>query len=375
MRKSATKSWSLSLLTILALGGAAATSATPALAQDTEEKPPITINGVIEANYTFNFNEPSTNNNTFLYNYKEGQLALNLAQITIAKAATPSSRAGFTLRLVEGEVKEYNFLPDDKSIILEAYGTFLAPFGDRDLKVDVGQFVTHVGYETIDVGTNNFFSRNFLFQYPSPFYNAGIRAAYPLSDKVTVTGVLYNRYNGRNDSGNRDIAPGFQVLANLSGSSQLILNGLASRENLGSSDAPNNKQQNVLDLIYSNQFTPSFKFVTEGLYRWGKDANDMSYDVWGVAGYFLFNTGGGSVAGLRAEYLKQNDATTVIGLPESDFDIGSVTLTYDMKTGLFPGMRTLFEYRYDFAKDPFFGGKNGLKDSQSTLTVGQIYAF
>ena len=374
MRKTVRKSWSPSLLAMLSVGFAGTTLVSPAVAQETET-PPITVNGVLETNYTFNFNNPSTRNNTFLYNYREGQLALNMAQITIAKAATPASRAGFTLRLVEGEVKDFTFLPDDNSIVLEAYGTFLAPLGERDLKVDVGQFVTHVGYETIDVGTNNFFSRNFLFQYPSPFYNAGVRAAYPLSEKVTLTGVLYNRYNGRKDSGNRDVAPGFQVLANLNANSQLILNGLSSRENLGTSDAPNNKQQSVLDLIYANQFTPGFKFVTEGLYRFGKDANDMSYDVWGVAGYFLFNTGNGSVAGLRAEYLKQNDATTVLGLPESDFHLGSVTLTYDMKNGLFPGMRTLFEYRYDYAKDPFFGGKNGLKDSQNTFTIGQVYAF
>ncbi len=362
----------------MALGGALLAAVPSAVqAQETAEDEGIKVNAVIETNYTHNFNRPSTNNNTFLYNNREGQLGLNLAQITLSKAATPTSRAGFTLRLVEGEVRKFSFIPDDDSIILEAYGTFLAPLGDRDLKVDVGQFVTHVGYETIDIGTNNFFSRNFLFQFPSPFYNAGIRAAYPVNDKVTVSGVLYNRYNGRTDDGNRDLAPGFQVVANLSGASSIVFNGLTSRENLGDSETPNNKQQNVLDLIYTNQFSPRFRFVTEGLYRWGKDADDNSYNLWGLAGYFLFPVReDGSTIGLRAEYLKQSDPTSVLGLPATDgFHIGSVTLTYDLRTGLFPGVRTLFEYRYDFAKDPFFGGRNGLKDSQSTLTIGQVYSY
>lgn len=133
MRNTARKLWSLSSLASMALGGALLAAVPSAVqAQETAEDEGIKVNAVIETNYTHNFNRPSTNNNTFLYNNREGQLGLNLAQITLSKAATPTSRAGFTLRLVEGEVRKFSFIPDDDSIILEAYGTFLAPLGDRN---------------------------------------------------------------------------------------------------------------------------------------------------------------------------------------------------------------------------------------------------
>ena len=123
----------------------------------------MTITGTVEANYTANFNKPYNGSNTYLYNTNEGQFSLNLADLRISKAATPTSRYGFMVRPIGGEVARRNFNSADYSggpgvAILEGYGTILVPMGGKDLKVDAGQFVTHVGYETIEIGTNNFFS-------------------------------------------------------------------------------------------------------------------------------------------------------------------------------------------------------------------------
>lgn len=406
----------------LALTAASLTalSARPASAQQEQSQQPIpgvTISGVLEANYTLNFNKPANGSNTYLYNTKEGQFALNLADLRITKAATPQSRAGFALRLIEGEVRQRNFIAGEANPantselphILEAYGTFLAPVGGKDLKVDVGQFVTHVGYETIDIGTNNFFSRNFLFQFPSPFYNQGVRASYPVGSKTTVSAFLYNRYNGANDTGNRDIAPGFQVVQTFSANSNLVFNFLTSRENLAYTGygpgAPvnntpfppmNNKQQSVIDLIYSNQFSKSFKVVAEGLYRFGKNSDNESYSVSGGALYGIFTFKNGNVAAIRAETLSSskvnNPALPTYPLSAdagSKPSLGSITASYEFKTGLYPGMRTILEYRYDFAGKRFFPGKglsapsneeqsefiSDFKKNQSTFTIGQVFSF
>ncbi|MBC8103715.1 MAG: outer membrane beta-barrel protein, partial [Cytophagales bacterium] len=232
---------------------------------------PLTITGAVELNYTHNFNQPFTGENTFLYNTNAGQFAVNLADLRIGRAATETSRVGFFIRLVEGEVARRNFNLGDNNRLLEGYGTFLVPLSaSRNLKVDAGQFVTHVGYETIEVGTNNFFSRNFLFQFPSPFYNAGVRASYPVSAKLTVNGYIYNRYNGVYDPRNTDLAPGFQLVYAASPTTSLVLNGLTSRENLaydGTAATPlDNRQQSVIDLVATSQVSPRLKVVFEGLY-------------------------------------------------------------------------------------------------------------
>ena len=403
---------------LAALGSSATMLARPAAAQDpaqppvtpppaaSSEKPtasapapsPIAITGNVEANYTYNFNRPRTGSNVYLYNTNEGQFSLNLLDVHIGRQATDASRVGFLVRLIEGEVKRRNFNPGeygttDNPNVLEAYGTFLVPAKGRDIKVDVGQFVTHVGYETIEIGTNNFFSRNWLFQYPSPFYDAGIRASYPVSDKFTLSGYIYNRFNGVYDPDNRDLAPGFQLAYNPSARTGIILNGLGSRENisvLGPTATPAlNKPQNVLDLIITQQFTPSFKGVVEGLYRWGKDAgtydpltstyaNDSrKYDVGGVAGYGIFTLKNGNTLSLRGEYVSASKVTNLTAL-------SSVTGSYELHSGLFPGLRTLLEYRYDVSGSPLYfatnsgnGGTNntGFHKNQSTITIGQVYSF
>lgn len=375
----------------------------PARAQDEAPKPPdvtpappgVTVNGAVEVYYTYNFNRPENGNNTFLYNFRDAQLGLQNVDVRIGKAATPASRTGFLVRLVGGDLEQVSIAPDDYDNVLEAYGTLLIPLGGRDVKVDAGQFVTHVGYETLELGTNPNFSKSFLFQYPPPFYNAGVRAAFPLSARTTVTGFLLNRYNGTNDSGNRDIAPGFQIAHAISPTTSIILNGLTSRENLGpilgdngtpedTSDdivlGQSNRQQSILDLVVTSQVSPSARLALEALYRWGDNFDGDSYSVYGIAGYGSLTLRSGNILSLRGEYLKANDTNNpVINYPDDPgarARLTEITLTYELRSGLFPGVRTLFELRHDQAGEPFFGNKDGgFKKDQTTLTLGQSYSF
>ena len=343
----------------------------------------IVISGLLEANYTYNFNSPKNNaNNGYAFNDLAQQFALNLAEIQVQKKATDAARVGFTVKLIEGEVKKLTTGVNDNATanVLEAYGTMLVPFGTRDLTVDVGQFETHVGYETVEIGTNNFFSRSFVYSIVEPVYNAGLRASYPVSPKLTANGYIYNQFNGRTNPGpgasNHDLAPGFQLDYNFNANSSLIFNGLASRGVLATALAAGTKNtdQDILNLVYQNQLTPTRKVVLEGVYRFGKEANNDKYSVYGVSGYLVLG-----VVGLRAEYLAEGDHPSLINGTGSTKkgNIGSGTISFEPKTGLFPGLRTLLEARYDFANEKLFAGKDAANDkkNQVTLTVGQIYSF
>ena len=374
----------LAALIVLLAGGLsvrAEAGAAPA-AQATFALPGVTVSGGVEAYYTYNFNRPGSGGNTFLYNFRDAELGLKLADIRIGKAATPASRTGFLVRLIAGDVADISIPPDDYENVLEAYGTLLVPLGGgRDLKVDVGQFVTHVGYETIELGANPNFSGSFLFTFPIPTYNAGVRAAWPIGPATTITGFLLNRFNGTNDPGNREPGYGFQIAHTLSPAATLVLNGLGARENLGvnaaGDPATNNRQQSLVDLIYMNQITPTARLAIEGLYRWGDDAAGAAYDVYGVAGFGAFTLPGGSALGLRAEILALDapGAGLLAGVP-ADRRLWGLTATYELRSGLLPGVRTLLELRHDRADDPFFAGRNGgLKKNQTTFTLGQAYSF
>ena len=339
--------------------------------------PGVVVNANLETYFTYNFNDPGDRNNFFIYNNRDREFGLNYADIRVSKAVTPESRTGFTVRLIEGDVKRLTLSAadyEDSDNLLEAYGTLLVPLGRdgaRNLKVDAGQFVTHVGYETIEVGTNNFFSRAFLFQVPAPFYNAGVRASLPLGPRTTVTGFLLNQYNGRTGDAYKDLAPGLQIAQTLSPTASLTFNVLGSREpvsfGIGEGEFGTvGKYLSIYDLIYVNQINPGFKLAVEGLYRHWEDTEDQ----YGAAGYGVFTLGGGSVLGLRGEYLKID--------PDGgeDNDLSSLTLSFEPRSSLFTGARTLLELRYDHSKNAVFAdGNEGVKKDQFTLTIGQTFSF
>ncbi|MBC8103325.1 MAG: hypothetical protein H7Z41_12165, partial [Cytophagales bacterium] len=107
-----------------------------------------------------------------------------------------------------------------------------------------------------------------------------------------------------------------------------------------------------------------------------------SYNVAGGALYGILTVGNGNLLGLRGEYLSQSKSDgPVLRYPTSGDkpNLGSVTLSFEPASSvrLFPGLRTLVEYRYDFAGRGFFPGKDEgeFKKNQSTLTIAQIYNF
>jgi len=387
----------LSLSLAFGVASLVAVSSRPAAAAP---PPPIVITGSVEANYTLNTNQPESGvNNLYAYNTMDGQFALNLADVRISRAATPDSRVGFFVRTIGGAAGMANFSTNGPSI-LEAYGTMLVPIGKRDIKIDAGQFVTHVGYETIELGSNNFFSRSYIFNIPEPVFHAGVRASIPLSSALTAGIYLYNRYSGTYDVGNRDIAPGFSLAYNPNPKCSVILNGLTSRELILEEGGGDNdyKQQSILNLIASDQFSKSFKGVVEGVYRFGDYTHfatvdngedgtttvrqKKSYGAYGVAVYGIYSMANSDTIGLRAETFSVDKPDTfLLSYPNSNSkpNIGSVTLSYEpahlMKN--FPNLRTIIEYREDFAGKDFFEDKKGSlnKKTQGTITIGQSYSF
>jgi hypothetical protein len=338
----------------------------------------LTVGGQLEANYTYNFNKPNTRNNTFLFNTTDGQFTVNLGEISVSQAAS-DKKAGFVLRLMTGRMQEYFDAAYGTGNILEAYGSTKRDLGGKEMTLDFGQFVSHVGYETPDMGSGNFFSKSFHYQYLQPFVNAGLRASFAVDSKTSFTGVLANRYDGVQAGASRDLGAGFQ-LKRTSGDSSIALNTMTARENLGTTTTPVNRAVNIANIVYTNKVSDSTSVALDASIRSGKDAANRSYNVSGVTGY-LTKTIGTNVLGIRAEYLSQSNATSAI-LPQYAADptrkptMSSITASYELK-GAFPGARTIVEYRMDNAGGTIFPGERAgsVKKDQSTVTFAQVFKF
>ena len=202
--------------------------------------PSITFNALLDGYYVYNFNKPkntsgapgSNGPGSRNYDQADNSFSLGLAEIGIAKAVNDASRLGFTVKLAYGPTADAvaSSIDQNNKNILQAYGTYLIPAGGKDLTVDAGKFVTHMGYEVIEPELNWNYSRSDLFQYFVPLYHAGVRASYPVSPKFTVNGYVENGWNNVSSDNNVSKAYGFELTYTPSSKYSIILNGLTSSE-------------------------------------------------------------------------------------------------------------------------------------------------
>ena len=142
----------LFLLSVIALSSAVCSAADTAAAAAPAQ---ITWSGFVDAYYSKNFNSPLTSANALRnFDISENQFAFSLAELVIQKAASP---VGFRMDLDFGPTNDivqgvapYGTTPyNTLSILQQAYLTAVLPVGSG-LTVDVGKFVTHMGYEVIE---------------------------------------------------------------------------------------------------------------------------------------------------------------------------------------------------------------------------------
>jgi hypothetical protein len=196
------RSWLAAAATI-ATGSATASAQTPAPAATTEAAPAPApapdapppgywINGIhlsaqIEGGISFNPAGPKTNFGQ-LFTDHPNQPLLNQILLTANKPLDPKATGfdwGFKLQGMYGSDARYTqFLgelnrvnPNDRNQfdIVEANVQFHLPVltaGGIDIKA--GQYVTPLGYETIDPSTNPFYSHSYIFNFGIPLKHTGL---------------------------------------------------------------------------------------------------------------------------------------------------------------------------------------------------------
>ena len=169
------------------------------------------ISGAVEASYTQNFNNPSTNLNQLrIFDTQANSFVPQVAQIVFERQATAGSatdRVGFRARLNFGAQSRFsrartNFQPGTDNNELdfqELYAEYIAPVG-AGLKIQAGKINTLIGYEGINSWENPNFSRSFMFGLSQAFTTTGIRFTYPLGSMGTVAMGLVNGWDNIEDN-------------------------------------------------------------------------------------------------------------------------------------------------------------------------------
>jgi hypothetical protein len=179
---------------------------TPAAVTPPAVTPPVVFGGYVEAFYQWNPGAPANRLTNFrgFDNRADSFTLANVAldaswdhdrtvgRLTLQVGHTPSTyyaaeptQAGASgVNPSNGELWKY---------LQQAYVGYRFPVG-RGLTITAGLFLSPIGPESIVVHENWNWSRSNLF-FGLPFYHAGARAVYPLTDRWTATVGLVNGWN------------------------------------------------------------------------------------------------------------------------------------------------------------------------------------
>lgn len=354
----------------------------------------ITTDGYLSLSYTHNQNQPDPAINQFrVFDFNDHEPQLDVAQLVIQRAATAPNQFGFRFDLLAGSgvpeiTAAYGLFRNCRTEIAhhvdipQLYVRYVLPVG-KGLSIDVGKFVTHMGYEVIGGydGYNDNFSRSFIFGYGIPFTHTGVRTSYTFNNRISASVALTNGWDDFKRL-NHGFTWGTQLNVSPTNNTQLSFNFLHGPERLND----DHDQRSVGEIVATWKTTSRLSFAADALYGHEENAVAPGVDaIWkGVAGYVKyaittcwslaarveqFRDGGGTRTGLDQTL----NALTIT--PEYTFDAKFSKLSRRFKHA--DGKIAIRgEARVDLSDRNIFRREfAGTRNHQSTAAVNLIYLF
>jgi len=172
----------------------------------------LAVNGFASIGFTFNANRPPDEANQLrVFDSSESTIKIDVVELVVQKPVSTPGEAGFRLDLTAGSslprvTASAGLFRDDMGNgedfdLQQAFVSYIAKVG-RGLRVDIGKFVTHAGYELIEGydGYNDHYSRSILFGYAIPFTHTGVKASLPISPEVTLMLMVANGWDNVADN-------------------------------------------------------------------------------------------------------------------------------------------------------------------------------
>jgi hypothetical protein len=336
----------------------------------------IQANAFVSFGYLSNLNRPQDQQIGLRYfDTQANTFSLDGVEVVLQKAVAKAGDAGFRVDLVAGstlaKAQAAGLSLGTSADLQQAIVSYIAPVGNG-LRLDVGKFVTHMGYELIEGydGYNDNYSRSLLFNYAIPLTHTGIKASYSINSMVSVMGMVVNGWDNAIDN-NASKSIGAQLAILPAPPLAFYVNYIGGPENADD----NHSIRHVVDLIGTFKASDALSLGVNADYGRedgtslvvaGEDAK-----WYGVAGYAKISTPSPFSVGLRAETFK-DDGGTRLGLGRvraSEF-----TVTPALKFGSNFVVRG--EGRFDWVDDEVFTDDEGMpKKTQGTLGINFIWVY
>lgn len=339
------------------------------------------INGYVSSSYFYNFNRPSTGENTGRgFDAKADQFMANKLVLRIDHAVDYSAfdwKAGYSAKLIFGQDAEFTQAAGlslgTQGDLFEANVTVNVPVGNG-LKVLIGKFGTTMGYESTFTEENFNWSAGNQWAVLEPFTHTGVMLSYQATPELEVKATINN---GWDDVADNNSAKSYMGTATytVNDSLSMALTGFGGPEQA----ADSSNWRKGIDFWIDNKFTPKVEGVVQLDYgaEDGADANGKKAEWSGIGGWLVYTINTKWNVATRADYVKDNDGVRTSGAPSlapfpanNGQELTSLTLTLNYKP--VDGLRIAPELRWDHSSlNTAFDGH----DSQVTLGMGAAYSY
>lgn len=329
---------------------------------------PIKWGGYVDAYYSFNFNTPVNDQNSYYTNYnRHNEYTTNLALLT-ADYETSDVRA--KIGLMTGTYAETN-LANEPGILQNTYRASVGYKIANKTWLDAGIFESHLGFEDVK-NTENYTLTRSLAAENSPYYMSGVKLSHKVNGSLDYTIVLSNGWqNMRERPENSNKAIGIKVKYQPSQKLKLVY------ANFFGNEMPDTARQNrFFNNLYAD-WKPSEKWNVIIGFDYGMQDNlgDTAASTWMaptlIGRYKLsdkhYITG-------RVEYYDDPDQVIVKNQAIGGFSAIGTSLGFDYIPR--KGVRLGVEGRYlDGRPEYTFIARDGIRYTQTTVTALMAISF
>ena len=344
---------------------------TPLFAQIADSTAKITVSGYVEAYYSYDFNQPVTNDRpSFVYSHnRHNEFNVNLGFI---KASYAGERVRGNLALMAGTYANANLAAEPATLrnVFEAnVGVKLSK--TKNVWLDAGVFASHIGFESA-ISKDCWTLTRSLMADNTPYYETGAKIGYTSDNgKWFLSGLVLNGWQQiRRADGNTRLALGTQIT--FKPTSNVTLN---SSSYLGSRPDNSNRTRFFHNLYGTFQLTEKLGLIADFDYgmdqRQPNSSNYDSWTSWAAIVRYQFSSKVG-VAGRVENYTDKKGLVIATTTPN-----GFQTTGYSFNLDYAPISNAVWriEARSLNSKDAVFEKKGKAVDTNFVLTTSLAISF
>lgn len=343
-----------------------------------------TLNFLLDGNYSWNLNRPVNRVNQLRsFDQTDNGFSLSQAALVLERAPDLSAgrRFGARLDLQFGQASEFlqgnsanEPRPQVYRNIYQAYGTYIVPLG-HGLTVDFGKWASSLGEEGAYNKDQINASRSLLYTF-LPAYHEGLRATYPVTPWLSLSGWLVNGINQAEDF-NGFKSEAIALVLQPSPKLSWTLNYYTGQEqppipsSTGSGVAPDGREH-IADTYATWSPNSRVTLSSEWDYVISRQVSRSApRHLFGSAAYFRYQLTPRWALGTRGEYVADPDGL----FTTTAQDLKEVSATLDFKPA--DGFMLRSEWRRDFTNHLFFQTQTPaqLAGQQTTLSGTVLWWF